>query len=523
MFQIPLRCIRKPRDKGVTTLMAEQSATTRQLAAIAGGEVYPQSLNAVGEHTLFLVRRPEGRRLAVLGRSGDPLGLNVVLERCLWQNEAHWLGLGPLDHANACRLRQLLPFTAPSLVGVHKSAGLGDRLGLATPGHIRAMRHVQGIVPVYAQQSIREMERTGRTPEQVLDDATFGVLQEGWRAPHGADADHLKTTEDIDRCVAAGYIMYTFDPRDQVDNDAESDALPVLRDKYAALPWGELGVTAGELYRRYVGNSWALSGRRVIALDELGFLRAACKYGAALAHIRDLYEHLRRVRAGAPWEVEVSVDETDTPTRPAEHWFIARELQRLGVDWVSLAPRYVGRFEKGVDYIGDLGTFEKDWAWHVAIARALGPYKLSLHSGSDKFSIYPIAARHAGDLVHLKTAGTSYLEALRVVAQSEPALFREILALSAERYEYERRSYHVSAELKRVPDPASVPDSDLPSLLSDFDARQVLHVAFGVVLSGDQGHPSLFSERIFSLLNAHEEAHYRGLEVHFMRHIQPFA
>ena len=126
----------------------------------------------------------------------------------------------------------------------------------------------------------------------------------------------------------------------------------------------------------------------------------------------------------------MSVDETDTPTSHAEHLFIARELRRLGVRWVSLAPRYVGRFEKGVDYIGDLGAFEADFAGHAAIARALGPYKLSLHTGSDKFSIYDIATRSAGGLLHLKTAGTSYLEALRATASFDPTLFREILALA---------------------------------------------------------------------------------------------
>ena len=88
------------------------------------------------------------------------------------------------------------------------------------------------------------------------------------------------------------------------------------------------------------------------------------------------------------------MDETDTPTTHAEHIFVASELRRLGVRWASLAPRFVGRFEKGVDYIGDLAAFDADMRVHAAIARAFGPYKISLHSGSDKFSIYEIAARH---------------------------------------------------------------------------------------------------------------------------------
>ena len=92
------------------------------------------------------------------------------------------------------------------------------------------------------------------------------------------------------------------------------------------------------------------------------------------------------------------------------------------VSWTGLAPRFPGRFEKGVDYIGDVDAFEADVAIHAAIARQFGPYKLSIHSGSDKFSIYGIAASQTEGLLHVKTAGTSYLEALRVVALRSPAI-----------------------------------------------------------------------------------------------------
>ena len=170
---------------------------------------------------------------------------------------------------------------------------------------------------------------------------------------------------------------------------------------------------------------------RVLQFDEEILVRASVKYGRAIAHVARLYRHLATVGSGRAWEVEISVDETETPTTPAEHVYFATELRRLGVQWVSLAPRYIGRFEKGVDYIGDLAAFTADFAIHAAIARTLGPYKLSLHSGSDKFSIYEIAARETQGLVHLKTAGTSYLEALRTVAQVQPDLLRRHLCLLA--------------------------------------------------------------------------------------------
>ncbi|MDO9130196.1 MAG: tagaturonate epimerase family protein, partial [Anaerolineales bacterium] len=191
------------------------------------------------------------------------------------------------------------------------------------------------------------------------------------------------------------------------------------------------------------------------------------------------------------------------------------------VNGKRLAPRYVGRFEKGVDYIGDLAAFEADFAGHAAIARQFGPYKLSLHSGSDKFSIYPIATHLAHGLVHLKTAGTSYLEALRTIAALDSDLFREIYAFARECYEHDRASYHVSAELKHAPLPVSV--TDWPGLLEQLDAREILHVTFGSVLTEKAADgQKRFYERLISALRANPESYAANLERHFIRHLQPF-
>jgi hypothetical protein len=182
---------------------------------------------------------------------------------------------------------------------------------------------------------------------------------------------------------------------------------------------------------------------------------------------------------------------------------------------VSLAPRYVGQFEKGIDYIGDLEALREDLAGHAAVMRAFGPYKLSLHSGSDKFSVYPLVNDLTDGLVHLKTAGTSYLEALRVIARVRPVLFREVGELARARFETDRASYHISAELRRVPDFSTLDDEELPALLEQDDARQVLHVTFGSVLDR-------FGPQIIAVLQGHEEAHYEGLARHFERHLRPF-
>ena len=165
-----------------------------------------------------------------------------------------------------------------------------------------------------------------------------------------------------------------------------------------------------------------------------------------------------------------------------------------------------------------MAAFETDFAGHAAIARQFGPYKLSLHSGSDKFSIYPIAARLTRGLVHLKTAGTSYLEALRTMAAVDPAFFQEIYTFARERYETDRLSYHVSAELKRAPLPNAV--TDWPGLLDQFDAREILHVTFGSVLTDKTATGDWrFYDRFMDFLPANPEAYAANLEKHFIRHL----
>jgi hypothetical protein len=117
--------------------------------------------------------------------------------------------------------------------------------------------------------------------------------------------------------------------------------------------------------------------------------------------------------------------------------------------------------------------------------------------------------------VHLKTAGTSYLEALRVIASSEPGLFRRLLDFSRARYEEDRRTYHVSADVTKVPASAALSDAQLPDLLNQFDARQVLHVTFGSVL--DQ-----FGAELNRVLLASEAAYHAALKLHFEKHLAAF-
>ena len=487
-----------------------------ELLAAAGLGVIDRSVVRDGASTFFLVRTGGGG--TVLGVRGDPAGLTGS------PHEPSGTLLCQLTSDNARALRARLPWLRPTPLGLATSAGFGDRLGLATPGHVRSLRAVckseAAIAPIFAQQSVRENARTGRTPQQVVDDATWGLVEEGWRAPWGADADHLKTPEDVEAFAAAGYTFFTIDPGEHVDDEAHTAPRHRLENKLGALPWDTLEDSLPDLEARYLARPIPLNGGPFL-FEREDLWRAAAKYGRAVAHTLTMYRHILSRLGDGCFELEVSVDETASPTRVAEHVYIASELRRLDVRWVSLAPRFVGEFEKGVDYIGDLAVFKAEFARHATVARALGPYKLSLHSGSDKFSIYPIAAELAaggpagGPLVHLKTAGTSYLEALRVVARVDRKLFCEILGLARERYETDRATYHVSARLEKVPAGEALADRELLGLLDDFDAREVLHVTFGSVLDA-------LGERLRESLRRNHEAYGEGLAAHFEKHLRPF-
>jgi len=488
-----------------------------------GFDLEPRSLTKTSAGEWSLARRGSRSHLVVKAAPGHEAILGD------FEGEGRGASAGtilvvPCSPKNAASLRKHLPWLRPQPLGTATSAGLGDRLGLGTPGHVRAVRAVGGgLRPIFAQQSIREMGRTGRTPQEVMDDATWGTFAEGWRDGVGSDADHLKAPDDVDACLAAGFSMFTIDPGEHVDATADTADGGTLRAKVAGLPWEALEDTEPDQRARYRDRQVVIEDHR-FTLDEETLLRAAAKYGRAVAHVVRMERHLRRAAADREVELEVSVDETETPTAPAEHYWVASELARLGVRWVSLAPRFVGRFEKGVDYIGDLALLEKDLAVHAAIARHLGPYKLSLHSGSDKFSVYPVAAEQTRGLVHLKTAGTSYLEALRTVADVDPPFFRSIYAFARERYETDRASYHVSARLDRAPDADVVSEKEISSLLEQFDAREILHVTFGSVLNAREadGQPR-FRDAFFRILRSNPEVYAGHLEAHFVRHLRPFA
>ena len=479
-------------------------------ATLLNDGAYPESQVSYEGATYWLERSADGaKRLVVVADDESAFrGFAGTTERTNGQVRL----VADTTPENAQALRSALPWLTPSRFGLHTSVGFGDRLGLATPGHVRALKTVGGpINPVFAQQSIREMGRCHRTPRNVLDDATWGAFQAGWTTPVGGDADHLEQLEDIDDTVAAGFVFYTLDPKAEVDPEAEHADAAVIQQKVETLDWPSLDSDLATFRKSYVGHRIDLE-HEAIELDEESVVRAMAKYGPSLAHAMAMYRRLRE--KGIDCEVEFAVDETDYPTKPAEHVVVVSELQRLGMDFVSFAPRFVGRFEKGVEYIGDLDQLQRDFEIHADIARALGPYKLSLHSGSDKYSTYPLIAEATKGIVHLKTAGTSWAEALRVIAHNDPDLMREVLALALDSFEANRKSYHLSCDPTKIPtDPT---DDQVAQLMDRVDSRQVLHVGYGAILEE-------FGPRMYQVWNNNEEEHYRIIADHFVKHLTPFA
>jgi hypothetical protein len=410
-------------------------------------------------------------------------------------------------------------------LGLAPSFGFGDRIGLATPGHVEAMQRSGGsIEPIYPQQSIREMTRTRRNPEGVMRDAVECMRKAGWTGKTGADADHLKTTEDVDITAAAGFTFFTIDPSDNVDEHADGYDEGTLRDKFAAVR-EKIG-----WFDNYLGKEVKLPTGTPITLDEEACMRCAVKYGVAINHALLLADDIRAVHdtSGHDYEIELSVDETEQPTTLAEHYIIADQCVGRGMKLVSLAPRYIGDFEKGVDYKGDVAALEESLNDHAAIADMLGPYKLSLHSGSDKLSMYPALARATKGRFHVKTAGTSYLEALRVVARHDEALFRRIIDFGRSRYETDKATYHVSATNDGVPPASQIHDAielerkylerweDVPAGKGFTEpGRQILHCTFGSVLTHEE-----FGPAVQAVLEAHPDTYKEVLADHFSRHLE---
>ncbi len=469
----------------------------------------------------YLLLRKSAQKKLLVSASEKSLIPNGFVGERLQNNDNHF-AVCDLTPVNAAALRDELPFTKPGTLGNRNSFGFGDRLGNAGAAHLKSLES-SDFLPILAQQSIRELDRTGRTAQEVMDAATWAALEAGYTLGFGSDADHLKTFADIDRMMEAGFTMYTIDPSDYVDNRVVDMDENALQNAFSELPWEKLNDRPDAFLKRYQDVTFSLNYNQTLKPSRHAILQAAVKYGRVVLHTFEMSRHLKSTYPDFDSEIELSVDETPHPTTPEEHLVIASELQRLGVELVSLAPRFCGDFEKGVDFKGDIEEFKREYLLHQAIAAEYGSYKLSIHSGSDKFGVYEAIGNLGVGTVHVKTAGTSYLEALRAVALTDPDLLREIFAFSLERFDTDRKTYHISADLTQLSEPDSYSDEELPGLLDNDHARQVFHVTFGSVLTERDSQGSLrFRDRMMTVMDENKDVYEDCLYRHFRKHIQPF-
>ncbi len=468
---------------------------------VSGLVAYPQSFNQTDGLEVFMVKENHKDVLIVLGE-----------KRLLFKGEDHAGGIpfvkAPLVHENADLLRKLFPFTKPvPVLRQKRSFGVGDRLGIACPGHIRVFKEYDAY-PVFAQQSIRELNLTDRTYADVLDAATFAVFRDGYKGGFGADGDHLKKREEIEYALGLGFTMITLDCSEHIRNDVIQMSAREVK---------KASTIAKETKDRYLNKRFEIEGVEII-FDEETLMRAHLIYDKAINFATAIYkEYFLDKKANA--DFEVSIDETMTPTEPAQHFYVASELVHNGVKIDTMAPRFCGEFQKGVDYIGDIGQFEKEIAIHAKIARHFG-YKLSIHSGSDKFSVFPLIGKYTNGNFHVKTAGTNWLEAMRTVASCDPALYREVHKYALSMFAEAKKYYHVTTDLSKIPDVDNLTDHELVDLLTQNDARQLIHITYGFILNakGERGNYR-FKDRLYRLWREQEDIYSEMLYRHIGKHL----
>ncbi|MDR1279745.1 MAG: tagaturonate epimerase family protein [Opitutaceae bacterium] len=411
--------------------------------------------------------------------------------------------VGPLNRRNARMLRKHFPFAAPSpVLRKDRSFGLGDRLGIAVYGHIKLFEQYDAY-PVFAQQSIRELTLTNRTYEDVLNAATFAVYREGYKRPWGADGDHLKTAEDVEYALSLGFTMITLDCSDHIKTGVTPENAPPVTLAYQ---------------EKYLGKTFDLGEDQSVRFTEGELRQAVAIYGDAIAFAAGIFRRFLKSSASDA-DFEISIDETTEPTTPLQHYFVARELTDSGVRIATIAPRFCGEFQKGIDYVGNLSQFDKEIKIHAVIARHFG-YKLSIHSGSDKFSVFPSIGRATRGVFHVKTAGTNWLEAMRAVAVADPALYRAVHRFALSAFPEAAAYYHVTTNLANIPDIDELKDDELPALFNNNDARQLIHITYGLILTRKKPEGAyLFKTRLNAVWRDYATLYREALFKHIGKHL----
>ncbi len=386
------------------------------------------------------------------------------------------------------------------------SMGIGDRFARQGVAQLRAFVRAKGlgvdIAPVW-NKSNREHLIVNTHPDSVRAEADAAVRALSWKGPYHVDADHigLKT---VDAFISASD-FFTLDVADFVGQAApEAD----IQDFTAR-------------HRRYATTLTIPGIDRALAISEKDMAAIARKYLLAVREAGAIYRHIEAAKGRDRFITEVSIDETDTPQTPVELFLILAAIADQQIPAQTIAPKFTGRFNKGVDYVGDVAQFEKEFDEDLAvIAFAIREFglpanlKLSVHSGSDKFSIYAPMARavrkHDAGL-HLKTAGTTWLEEVAGLATAGG----DALKLAQEIYE---KAYGRLEDLCKPY--AAVIDIDRAKLPDPKTVRGWSGAEFAGVLRHDQKNPAYnrhFRQLVhvgFKVAAEMGDAYYRTLEAH---------
>ena len=371
------------------------------------------------------------------------------------------------------------------------SMGIGDRFGrqgkAQLSAFVKAAQLGAAVTPVW-NKSNREHSIIHTTPPEVRREADAAVAALGWTKPYHVDADHIGLAT-VDGFIASSD-FFTLDVADFTGKCA---------------PEADIADFVGRC-RRYAGKLTIPGIDEPLDAPQARIEQIARKYLLAAKEAGKIYRRIEAARGEGSFITEVSMDETDQPQTPVEMFFILAAIAGEGIPAQTIAPKFTGRFNKGVDYVGDVAQFRKEFRDDLAvIAAAIREFsmqpnlKLSVHSGSDKFSLYgpireALAATGAG--VHLKTAGTTWLEEMIGLAASGGeglAIAKDVYKTALGRFDELCKPYATVIDIDRakLPSPAVVDrwsEDDFASALRhdpkcpryNSHVRQMLHVGYKV-------------------------------------------
>lgn len=388
------------------------------------------------------------------------------------------------------------------------SIGIGDRFGKEGLAQLRALQRAeQGgvrVVPVW-NKSFREHSIIGTKPDDVRLEADQAVRAAGWKHPYHVDADHIGV-KTVDGFLASSD-FFTLDVADFIGKPAPPEAIAAFV--------ADMARFRGPL--RIPGVDGAAFEVTDAALETIGR-----QYLYAVSEAGRTYRHVAAAKGAGNFITEVSVDEAMEPQLPFELFFILAALAREGVPVQTIAPKFSGKFLKGIDYVGEPATFEREFDADLAVvAHARNVFglppslKISVHTGSDKFRLYPIirrALQKHGAGLHLKTAGTTWLEEVIGVALSGPrglALAKRVYTEACARFEELRKPYATVVEIDTalLPSPAEAERWSAEELVAhlrhdranpsyNVHLRQLVHIAFRVAAEmGPEWHAALDGAR----------------------------